>query len=447
MESKRSGFHSWRYEWRVLARERTRVWLGIVCVGSCRGGDGTGRSVEKIPVRSSTVVDRGGGRLCDREKGLAAHIFEVVAEQRVDCKYWRFNTGCLLNVDDTIIFHTAITPARDQTRLQPRLRDRPLIFNPDFLASNKFPRENDKLRTCSKIPPMRYNMEKQKLPFNQGGGGGGVVDEIARGHAFRQDEPGSNPGGAISVSSHVGIVPDDAAGLRVLSVSWEQQILPTLEPRCCIHDPSRDQSIYTIFKIFENVKKRSSSESSLVGVSLAGRRHVVKIESLMVEGDGGGGARGQRTRTSELPPNIRRARPTFAGQKSRQLDVRRGESNTSLSITKDMTYHTAHAVENSISRLSRGRGRVWTDDGVGGVLLEYLVTGFLDERVCLTAGSGKTRWKTGSSSPHNTGSVGVYVRTHLRPIGPYHTDHCPVLDSVHYYPFINQWRSEMILTQ
>ncbi|KAJ8867434.1 hypothetical protein PR048_031236 [Dryococelus australis] len=47
----------------------------------------------------------------------------------------------------------------------------------------------------------------------------------------------------------------------------------------------------------------------------------------------------------------------------------------------------------------------------------------------------------------NTGSVGVCVRTHHRPIGPYHTGHYPVLYRVHYRPVINQWRAELILTQ
>ncbi|KAJ8877672.1 hypothetical protein PR048_022127 [Dryococelus australis] len=46
----------------------------------------------------------------------------------------------------------------------------------------------------------------------------------------------------------------------------------------------------------------------------------------------------------------------------------------------------------------------------------------------------------------NTGSVGVYVRTRHRPIGPYHTGYYPILYSFHYWPVINQWRVELILT-
>ncbi|KAJ8874065.1 hypothetical protein PR048_024906 [Dryococelus australis] len=42
--------------------------------------------------------------------------------------------------------------------------------------------------------------------------------------------------------------------------------------------------------------------------------------------------------------------------------------------------------------------------------------------------------------------VSVTVSHHC-PIGPYHTGHCLVLYSVHYWSIINQWRAELILTQ
>ncbi|KAJ8873559.1 hypothetical protein PR048_024377, partial [Dryococelus australis] len=46
-----------------------------------------------------------------------------------------------------------------------------------------------------------------------------------------------------------------------------------------------------------------------------------------------------------------------------------------------------------------------------------------------------------------TGSVRYCVRTHHRPVGPYHTGPHPALYSVHYWPVINQWRAELMLTQ
>ncbi|KAJ8870147.1 hypothetical protein PR048_029159 [Dryococelus australis] len=44
-------------------------------------------------------------------------------------------------------------------------------------------------------------------------------------------------------------------------------------------------------------------------------------------------------------------------------------------------------------------------------------------------------------------SIGVRVITHHRPIGLYHAGYYPVLYSVRYWPVIDQWRAELILTQ
>ncbi|KAJ8888076.1 hypothetical protein PR048_007563 [Dryococelus australis] len=73
---------------------------------------------------------------------------------------------------------------------------------------------------------------------------------------------------------------------------------------------------------------------------------------------------------------------------------------------------------------------------------------FWSERAWLhiyAAANGKTT-SAPVHTPLNTSSVGVCVRTHHRPIGPYHFGQ-PALYSVHYWPVINQWRAELIFIQ
>ncbi|KAJ8878656.1 hypothetical protein PR048_019239 [Dryococelus australis] len=56
--------------------------------------------------------------------------------------------------------------------------------------------------------------------------------------------------------------------------------------------------------------------------------------------------------------------------------------------------------------------------------------------VCTGTGSSALHWSLGLPM------ISI-VRTHHRPIGPYHTGRSyPVLYSVHYWPVINQWRAE-----
>ncbi|KAJ8888175.1 hypothetical protein PR048_007662 [Dryococelus australis] len=66
------------------------------------------------------------------------------------------------------------------------------------------------------------------------------------------------------------------------------------------------------------------------------------------------------------------------------------------------------------------------------------------EQLCL--GRNGCRSKFSLTPCLNTVSVGACDRNRRRPIGPYHTGHYPVLYSIDYWPVINQWRTELILT-